>query len=936
VRTGSSRWEGKALHWIDRSVCFGLILLLVSTPLAFGSVHPVAFISMEMTIFFLTFLWMIKIYLKALTGETIKSMQREWHRMCLPAGALLMLICLQIVPLPMRLLQQMSPGAFEIHKAGVPVCQVGNLDIKSRLGVSRDSSTAFPRCSGEIPSRRRQIPLLQTLTWRTLSIAPTLTIAGFLEALSLAAIFFLVLLFRLEGSSATEPDWRFLQMVAVTIVATGVMVALVGLAELAWPQPNIHGLLIPGSVPRQQDVIWPRIAGPFINPDHYANYLAMIFPLAVVGSVRKFPRLAIPSVDCTSLIWSSSALLISAAIALSLSRGGWIAASTGACGVLALFVRFTHRQSILFSRSSPLWSIVPVVAGTLTFLVVLTYIVGPSNRIEIDRRLTSTLRDDAEHVRVDNWKDTTRMIMDFPIFGVGLGCWADLFPRYRRPPWSPFSFTNAENDYVQFAAETGVVGLFLLGWFALLVALRLCQSMTHVSLQFWPLYSGLLGGLCAGAVHEVCDFSFHIPANALLFTILLALALRIALGHLGTCTPSQVVRDRRSVRRIRLSAVSTAVAVLGLMIPVYDQHLALSYIGPRAQLATAEVQVSTHPGVASTHLKLAALLSAGEQQDVRTSQIRQALLLDPNDPQARDLYAHDLLLAGRKADGLRQITLSVFHAPKLQLHTYLTTTLLPWLLIDEQAAIERGFELAMERGDRSAIAQYADFCVELGRYGEAADIYLEGAKQASAEEIRVDYEINAGHSYALNHDANAAARILDEAKKIAPSDPRPYIELVRSVLAPSDAFDVAESVVEEGIRNGADPYVLESELANCATKQGNLKVFERSLVEAIRYQPKLGDILRLGTFYLTRDRFNSAILTLQKATELDPSSAEAFFGLGSALKATYDYSGAESAYMRANQLEPDNQSYRSTYEEFERQIATTIATGALKSPSRDQ
>ena len=117
------------------------------------------------------------------------------------------------------------------------------------------------------------------------------------------------------------------------------------------------------------------------------------------------------------------------------------------------------------------------------------------------------------------WSDTTRMIRDFPLVGVGIGGWPEIFPHYQRPPWlNTFFFREPENDYLQLLAETGVVGLALVLWFAWAIGVRLREGAAHLSSRDWPLLAGFAGGVTAALIHEIFDFSLQTPANMVLFT----------------------------------------------------------------------------------------------------------------------------------------------------------------------------------------------------------------------------------------------------------------------------------------------------------------------------------------------------------------------------------------------------------------------------------
>ena len=160
------------------------------------------------------------------------------------------------------------------------------------------------------------------------------------------------------------------------------------------------------------------------------------------------------------------------------------------------------------------------------------FFVGSGGREQVDARLEETFVQDLGLAgRIDAWKDSLPMIRDFPVFGVGLGVWSELFTHYERGPWSSSDYNEAHNDYVEILAETGVVGFALLAAFFVAAGKRLVHGIDKVSSKNLPLLAGVLAALGGMALHEWLDFSLQIPANALLFTVLLALGLRLARGR---------------------------------------------------------------------------------------------------------------------------------------------------------------------------------------------------------------------------------------------------------------------------------------------------------------------------------------------------------------------------------------------------------------------
>ena len=126
-------------------------------------------------------------------------------------------------------------------------------------------------------------------------------------------------------------------------------------------------------------------------------------------------------------------------------------------------------------------------------------------------------RDEVAVYALDMWKD-------YPVFGSGLGSFPVVFPRYSADG-TLVSYTHAHNDYLEFAAEVGVVGVSFLG---LMVLMSFAAALRAQYLREDPLMRGLsfaaMMGILALMIHAAVDFNLQIPANALTFMLLLAFA----------------------------------------------------------------------------------------------------------------------------------------------------------------------------------------------------------------------------------------------------------------------------------------------------------------------------------------------------------------------------------------------------------------------------
>jgi len=116
------------------------------------------------------------------------------------------------------------------------------------------------------------------------------------------------------------------------------------------------------------------------------------------------------------------------------------------------------------------------------------------------------------------------LIADFPVFGTGGGSFYTSFTRYRPPEIAGY-YDHAHNDYAEIASNDGLLAAGLL---ALLVLSSLVMSVKIMIKRRVSLVRGIAFGammsIVALAIHSSVDFNLQIPANALTFVIILALA----------------------------------------------------------------------------------------------------------------------------------------------------------------------------------------------------------------------------------------------------------------------------------------------------------------------------------------------------------------------------------------------------------------------------
>jgi len=925
----------RLLHRIDRLMICGLAALIGLPPLAIGAVSRGSVVAMQLAIFTLVLVAMVRSRLSRIMVASNPLLMREARRLAFPVTSIAVLLMVQLIAIPPQVLRTLSPATYSVYRIAFPGwpstnhrATLSTAQTLSSLSMGVTKSRALlktpepaARSNPQTPtSLRSTVYPVETRKWRPLTLSPEATSGSLLEFLALASIFFLVLVFPFKTE---DRQIRFVRVIILSIITTGAVVALLGIAERAWWNGKILWFYQPADWNGPLLIESPRASGPFVNPDHFANYLALSLPLAVAGAL--FPAFIL---HASRREWSNSRLLFGCAAtamliaaALSLSRGGWLAMCVGVTTMLAMCFRQTSDLALATAWRRGLGA-VPRAIMTFAMMAGLTlYVIGGPARSTVGMRMVTTSATDFSP-RVGAWHETLMMIRDFPVFGVGAGAWPEIFPHYQPPPESHYHFfRTAENDYLQFVAENGTAGLIMMLALLMLIIRAVAAAAARMPAERWPLFAGLLGGLGAGLVQEFVDSSMHIPANALLFTVLLALLLRVALTELGEGGAHS--HPALAARRSALEWLLAPASIL-LMIAAWNQDgRAYPYfVEHPADLMTAGHNLVEHPAMSAVHLDFARMMA--EATESQRTELSGAVWLDPNEPAARDLLARDQLLAGRKSEALALISEAVYRAPFLDLHYYLAPSAVPWLLPEEQQAIARGFSLAIDHHFGDAARDLASFYAQLGRERDAASAYEHGARVTSDPSDRLNLLLEAGKEYARLHDYAHACKVLLGARSVAPADPRPYLELAQNIYGPENNLAAATAIIDQGIRAGADPYTLEMTLASAAEMNGRYQIAEGALTRAQAYDPSFDAALRLGRLYFAEDRFPRAVGTLHHAVELNPQSAEAFSWLGRAYEANYDYYHAAGAFRHAMLLAPGDKDLRAQYREFERRLGKLV------------
>jgi putative inorganic carbon (hco3(-)) transporter len=270
--------------------------------------------------------------------------------------------------------------------------------------------------------------------------------------------------------------------------------------------------------------------GTFVNRNHLAGYLELSLAVGtglLVASLgaeqrrdwRDRLRGLLDGMLGPKVRMRACLALMVIALVLTRSRMGNVAffVALPICGLLLMLLqRRIHKGALLLFASMFL----------IDFLIVGQWF----GFNELAERLQSTASE-AEN-RDEVVRDSLPLLKDFMVTGTGLGTYYTAFPQYRGADIKDF-YDHAHNDYLELGADLGLIGmaaLVLSVGYALAAAVRTMGSRRN-PLAIGAAFAAVMA-ISSLLIHSSVDFNLQIPANAMLFVVLLAFA------HLSRQLPS--------------------------------------------------------------------------------------------------------------------------------------------------------------------------------------------------------------------------------------------------------------------------------------------------------------------------------------------------------------------------------------------------------------
>lgn len=454
-----------------------LAAVIVGSALAFGGVQPLTY-SLAEAVLFASVLWLL--WSQAREGEIVL-------RLPIWPVLFLLLIVLQLIPLPPSVLARLSPAQF------------ARLDAFGSSSVSK--------------------------AWTTLSIYPHDTVLALVKALAYFVAFALAA-YVFDSRTRKSTLIKTLIYLGVFEAAYGTMQCLTG-----WQKIFTY----------TKQAYTQEATGTYINHNHFAGLLELTFPFVVAyifyyfqiwveQRKRRFAPTAIQawrSAGPQALLYLFLLVIIIIGVILSRSRGGILGTAFTVVFVACLAQFRVRRKGWLF--------------GLFLFLILAA---GYGLWIGLDPILARFAQlQQARYLqwegRLSFWKDSLGLVREHPLAGIGLGNFGLGFRRVQTS-WVTFFVDHAHNDYVEFTTETGFLGVALLFLPIIYLLGKMIATFLTDQRRYRPaVLLGCIGSTLALLIHSITDFNLAIPANAIVFAAVLGI------GYQAACVEPR--EDRRQI-----------------------------------------------------------------------------------------------------------------------------------------------------------------------------------------------------------------------------------------------------------------------------------------------------------------------------------------------------------------------------------------------------
>jgi O-antigen ligase len=562
-----------------------MLTLVFLSPWPFGAIDPPWAFWLYLGIGALLVLWAMRV---------LNRGSWNWAHcpIALCLAGFILLASWQLIPLPNWLLKTVSPATAQLYGRLLP-----SEPEQLVVGVNTEPSAS---------------------TGATISVYSHATRRAWFHLLAILVVYVVV------RNNLAGPGYA--RRFSICGLVCGAALALFSLIQFFSSPPNV----IYWSGATQSAFVF----GPFICRNHFPFYVNICFGLGLgllfsqwTGRQPQVRGICLASVFALlrqpQVLWIVTALILMAtSVAFSLSRGG-VLALLGGMASLPLFVNRSVRLRYLM----PSFLIAACSLGLLAWFGL--------GRVEA--RLGTLLQDKVlKDIRVSLLTRAPALVKDYPLWGTGFGSLDYVEPISRTDAaYTGLAYEHAHNEYLEAQIEGGFAALTLM-----LLLTGLVYRQGFRAYRRWQgrsaqgLVLGMLVGFTTLTLHNFVDFGIHIPAIALLATVLCAhlSSLSEGPGQVGIQVPEYGSETPRWMRRLSPLAGAAAFVFLGLLL------MAEGYRGKETSQAFLEEAVRLDPDDAHLHFDdgkrraavFETLASKQREQETMLDAVQAVLLVNPD------------------------------------------------------------------------------------------------------------------------------------------------------------------------------------------------------------------------------------------------------------------------------------------------------------------
>lgn len=328
----------------------------------------------------------------------------------------------------------------------------------------------------------------------------------------LAVILLIVYFIFFAAALVYINDQKRLRKIVFTIIIFGAAMAFFGILQRLATLESIYGLR-----PSPQAIPFAS----FVNQHHFAAFMEMTIGLTLgllFGKATKKDK---------NLLLVIAVVLMGIAVILTGSRGGFLSL-LGVLGfvIAANLLQRRSEEKSAEDKTKNYRRNFALIGGGIALILVLfgsVLLLGGDESLLRGTGLQNTTADISSG-RTHFWQTTIKIILDYPILGVGLNAFGTAYPHY--DTWNgTLRVEQAHNDYLQILADAGILGFICVAAFIFLLFRQSLKIIGKATDRFRRNAAiGALAGCFGILLHSFFDFPLRTPSNAFFFLLLTVIA----------------------------------------------------------------------------------------------------------------------------------------------------------------------------------------------------------------------------------------------------------------------------------------------------------------------------------------------------------------------------------------------------------------------------